>query len=159
MLPPGQTGLLEARGGQLPGADGAWLRTTDLAMLDEDMFLFIHGRADEAINRGGFKIPPSVIEEALFGHPAVSDACAVGLPDARLGQVPAAVVTLLSPVTEDELMRYLAGRLTRYQLPVAIKVTGHLPRTPSLKISRALVRESHFDGFGAGIGSPDREGA
>lgn len=159
VLPAGQTGLLEARGGQLPGADGAWLRTTDLAMLDDDMFLFIRGRADEAINRGGFKIPPSVIEEALLAHPAVGDACAVGLPDARLGQVPAAVVTLLRPVTEEELMRYLADRLARYQRPVAIKVADELPRTPSLKISRALVREHHFDGFGAGIGFPDREGA
>ena len=100
-------GLLEARGGQLPGADGAWLRTTDLATLDDDLFLFIRGRADEAINRGGFKIPPSVIEDALAAHPAVDEASAVGLPDARLGQVPAAAVTLLSPATEGELMEYL----------------------------------------------------
>ena len=69
MLPAGQTGLLEARGGQLPGAEGAWLRTTDLATIDDDVFLFIRGRADEAINRGGFKIPPSVIEDALARAP------------------------------------------------------------------------------------------
>jgi long-chain acyl-CoA synthetase len=147
VLPAGQTGLLEARGGQLPGADGTWLRTTDLAAIDDDMFLFIRGRADEAINRGGFKIPPSVIEDALAAHPAVDEASAVGLPDARLGQVPAAAVTLLSPVTEEELMQYLTSRLTRYQRPVAIKVVDQLPRTPSLKISRALVREHYFDGF------------
>src|SRR5580692_10574325 len=146
VLPVGQTGLLEARGGQLPGAEGAWLRTTDLATIDDDMFLFIRGRADEAINRGGFKIPPSVIEDALAAHPAVNEASAVALPDARLGQVPAAAVTLLSPATEQELMEYLASRLTRYQRPVAIKVVDQLPRTPSLKISRALVREHYFDG-------------
>ena len=58
LLPPGQVGLLEARGGQLPGSDGAWIRTTDLAAIDDDGFLFIRGRADDAINRGGFKIPP-----------------------------------------------------------------------------------------------------
>jgi long-chain acyl-CoA synthetase len=144
-LPAGQTGVLEARGGQLPGADGAWLRTTDLAALDEDAFLFIRGRADDAINRGGFKIPPSVIEDALAEHPAVDEASAVALPDARLGQVPAVAVTLLSPVTEEELMEYLASRLTRYQRPVAIKVVDELPRTPSLKISRPLVREHYFD--------------
>ena len=147
VLPAGQTGLLEARGGQLPGAEGAWLRTTDLATIDDDLFLFIRGRADEAINRGGFKIPPSVIEDALAAHPAVDEASAVGLPDARLGQVPAAAVTLLSPATEEELMQYLTGLLTRYQRPVAIKVVDQLPRTPSLKISRALVREHYFDGF------------
>jgi acyl-coenzyme A synthetase/AMP-(fatty) acid ligase len=147
VLPAGQTGLLEARGGQLPGEAGAWLRTTDLATIDDDRFLFILGRADDAINRGGFKIPPSVIEDALHAHPAVNEASAVALPDARLGEVPAAAVTLLSPVTEDELMQYLASRLTRYQRPVAIKVVDQLPRTPSLKISRPLVREHYFDGF------------
>ncbi len=147
VLPAGQTGLLEARGGQLPGETGAWLRTTDLATIDDDRFLFIRGRADDAINRGGFKIPPSVIEDALLAHPAVDEASAVALPDARLGQVPAAAVTLLSPATEEELMQYLASRLTRYQRPVAIKVVDQLPRTPSLKISRALVREHYFDGI------------
>jgi acyl-CoA synthetase (AMP-forming)/AMP-acid ligase II len=147
-LPAGQAGLLEARGGQLPAADGAWLRTTDLATVDDDGFLFIRGRADEAINRGGFKIPPSVIEDALAAHPAVDEASAVALPDERLGQVPAAAVTLRSPVTEQELMAYLAGVLTRYQRPVTIKVVDQLPRTPSLKVSRALVREHYFGGLG-----------
>jgi acyl-CoA synthetase (AMP-forming)/AMP-acid ligase II len=147
VLPAGQTGLLEARGGQLPGEEGAWLRTTDLATLDDDQFLFIRGRADDAINRGGFKIPPSVIEDALAAHPAVDEASAVALPDARLGQVPAAAVTLCGPATEEELMHYLTSRLARYQRPVAIKVVDQLPRTPSLKISRALVREHYFDGL------------
>jgi long-chain acyl-CoA synthetase len=149
VLPAGETGLLEARGRQLPGADGVWLRTTDLAAVDDDGFLYIRGRADEAINRGGFKIPPSVIEDALAAHPAVDEASAVALPDARLGQVPVAAVTLLSPATEQELMDYLTSRLTRYQRPVAIKVVDQLPRTPSLKISRALVREHYFEGLAA----------
>jgi long-chain acyl-CoA synthetase len=148
ILAAGETGLLEARGSQLPGEAGAWVRTTDLATVDDDRFLYIRGRADEAINRGGFKIPPSVIEEALAEHPAVDEASAVALPDPRLGQVPVVAVTLLSPVTEEELMEYLSSRLTRYQRPVAIKVVDQLPRTPSLKISRALVREHYFDGAG-----------
>jgi long-chain acyl-CoA synthetase len=143
-LPAGATGLLEARGGQLPGADGAWVRTTDLAVIDDDGFLFIRGRADDAINRGGFKIPPSVIEEALLAHPAVDEATAIALPDARLGEVPAAAVILTSPATEQELLSFLAERLTRYQLPVAIRVVDQLPRTPSLKVSRPLVREQYF---------------
>ena len=56
-------------------------------------------------------------------------------------------MTLLGPATEEELMQYLTGLLTRYQRPVAIKVVDQLPRTPSLKISRALVREHYFNGF------------
>jgi long-chain acyl-CoA synthetase len=99
-----------------------------------------------------------VIEDALAEHPAVDEASAVALPDARLGQVPAAAVTLLSPATEEELMQYLASRLTRYQRPVAIKVVDQLPRTPSLKVSRALVREHYFDGFAAGEPGPATTG-
>jgi long-chain acyl-CoA synthetase len=61
-----------------------------------------------------------------------------------------AAVTLVSPVTEEELMQYLSSRLTRYQRPVAIKVVDQLPRTPSLKVSRPLVREHYFDDLGRG---------
>jgi long-chain acyl-CoA synthetase len=149
VLPSGETGLLEARGGQIPGRDQAWLRTTDLASIDDDGFLFIHGRADDAINRGGFKIPPGVIEDALLAHPAVDEACAVGLPDPRLGEVPVVAVTLVGPATEAELMEYLASRLTSYQRPVLLTVVDQLPRTSSLKISRPLVRERYFSGLGA----------
>ena len=58
--------------------------------------------------------------------------------------MPAVAVTLVSPATEEELMEYLASRLTRYQRPVSIKVVDQLPRTPSLKISRPLVRDHYF---------------
>ena len=96
-------------------------------------------------------IPPSVIEEAMISHPAVDEASAVGLPDPRLGQVPAVAVTLVSPVTEQELMEYLTTRLTSYQRPVAIRVVRQLPRTPSSRspgpwsastISTACARKS-----------------
>ncbi|SEG88605.1 Acyl-CoA synthetase (AMP-forming)/AMP-acid ligase II [Thermomonospora echinospora] len=141
VLPCGEIGVLEARGGQLPGAeDGRWTRTTDLASLDEDGFLFIHGRVDEAINRGGFKIVPSVIEDALRGHPAVRDASAVGVPDSRLGEVPVAAVTLKRPADPGTLRDWLADRLARYHLPAEIKIVDELPRTPSLKVSRPAVR-------------------
>lgn len=134
-------GLLEARGGQLPTQNGEWLRTNDLASLDEDGFLFIHGRADDAINRGGFKIPPSVIEDALREHPAVIDSAAIGLPDERLGEVPAVAVTLRDHATERELLEHLSTRLTRYQMPVALQILDQLPQTPSMKVSRPLVRD------------------
>ena len=63
-----------------------------------------------------------------------------------LGEVPAVAVTLVSPVTEQELMEYLGWRLASYQRPVAIRVVQQLPRTPSLKVSQALVRERYFRG-------------
>ena len=140
-LPPGEVGVLWARGGQIPTQNGSWLETTDLAHIDEDEFLYIHGRVDEAINRGGFKIPPSVIEDALVLHPAVEEACAVALPDDRLGQVPAVAVTLRHPATEAELLGFLSERVTRYQRPVVLRIVSDLPRTPSMKVSRAMVRD------------------
>lgn len=140
-LPTGKVGLLEARGPQLPNRGEDWVRTTDLASLDEDGFLFIHGRADDAINRGGFKIPPSVIEDALNAHPSVHDSVAIGLPDERLGEVPAVAVVLREQASERELMDYLSERLTRYQMPVTLQVLDQFPRTPSMKISRPQVRD------------------
>lgn len=140
-LPVGAIGVLAARGGQIPTDGAEWLTTTDLASLDDDGFLYIHGRSDDAINRGGFKIPPSVIEDAILQHPAVADACAVGLPDERLGEVPAVAVMIKDEVTEDELKSYLAERLTRYQQPARLLILADLPRTPSMKVSRPRVRD------------------
>jgi acyl-CoA synthetase (AMP-forming)/AMP-acid ligase II len=139
-LGTGAVGVLEARGDQLPG-DG-WITTTDLATVDADGFLFIHGRTDDAINRGGFTIVPAVIEDALRDHPAVQDAAAVGLPDVRLGEVPVAAVSLHAGAvaTGAELRDWLAGRLARYQLPTRVAVVQELPRTPSMKVSRPAVR-------------------
>jgi long-chain acyl-CoA synthetase len=142
----GVVGVLEACGPQLPSR--GWIRTTDLASIDNDGFLFIHGRSDEAINRGGFKIVPSVIEDALLQHPAVSDAAAVGIPDDRLGEVPVAAVTLAegSPTPElEELHAWLAEHLARYHLPTQIRIFGELPRTPSLKVSRPQLRALFAD--------------
>jgi acyl-coenzyme A synthetase/AMP-(fatty) acid ligase len=134
-------GALEAKGAQLPG-DG-WVRTTDLANLDEDGFLYIHGRADDAINRGGFKIVPSELEDVLRDHPAVRDASAVGIADERLGEVPVAAVTIRDGAARPaaaELREWLAERLARYHLPTEIKLVDELPRTPSMKVSRPDVR-------------------
>lgn len=137
-VPIGSVGVLEARGPQLPG-DG-WVRTTDLASLDDDGFLYIHGRVDDAINRGGFTIVPSVIEDALRAHPAVRDASAVGIPDDRLGEVPVAAVTIREDTDPAELLRWLGERLARYHVPTEIRVVEELPRTPSMKVSRHEVR-------------------
>ena len=84
-LPAGEQGLLEAK--MHPISDD-WIRTTDIASIDADGFVTLHGRADGAINRGGFKILPETVRRVLISHPAVRDACVVGVPDARLGQVP-----------------------------------------------------------------------
>lgn len=142
VLPPGQQGLLEAKSAQL-GKGSGWTRTTDLAVIDEDGFLWIKGRADNAIIRGGFKIIPGDVVEVLRRHPSVRDASVVGLPDERLGQVPVAAVELVDgapAVDAAELRAFARQHLTGYQVPKEIRVVARLPRTPSLKVSEAEVR-------------------
>lgn len=141
-LPAGASGLLEVRSQQLGRSD--WVRTTDRARIDADEFLWIEGRADGAINRGGFKIDPAAVARALEKHVAVREAAVVGIPDARLGEVPVAAVELregaASP-SEDELRQTARDQLPPYFVPVRVHVIGALPRTPSLKVSQPALRQ------------------
>jgi long-chain acyl-CoA synthetase len=138
-LPVGEQGLLEAKVAPI-GPD--WIRTTDIASIDADGFVTLHGRADGAINRGGFKILPETVRRVLISHPAVRDACVVGVPDARLGQVPFAAIeaTPGQPVpTDDELKVLVRRSLPVYNVPVAFAVVDELPRNPALKVSLPAV--------------------
>lgn len=144
-LPPGATGILEVKSAQVDAT--AWLRTTDLAEIDEDGFLYIRGRADDAIIRGGFKILPGDVERAIRQHEAVKDVCVVGVPDERLGVVPVAAVELHdghATVTGDEVLAEARKHLVSYQVPVDLRIV-ELPRTPALKISKYEVRRLFQD--------------
>ena len=142
-LGPDQPGVLEVKPGQL-GPDADWLRTTDLARIDADGFLWILGRADQAIIRGGFKIMPDDVRAALERHPAVRGAAVVGIPDARLGETPAALVELHDGAAAgtDELTAFLRERLAPYEVPTEIAVVDALPRTPSGKADLGAVRRT-----------------
>ncbi|HKP42043.1 class I adenylate-forming enzyme family protein [Mycobacterium sp.] len=144
VLGPGEPGLLEVKPGQL-GPDAEWMRTTDIARVDADGFLWILGRADQAIIRGGFKVMPDDVRTALESHPAVLGAAVVGRPDARLGETPVAMVELRPHATvgPDELTDFLRTRLARYEIPTDIAIVDTIPRTPSGKPDLGAVRE-HF---------------
>lgn len=145
VLGAGEAGLLEVVPGQLgPGAD--WVRTTDLARIDDDGFLWILGRADQAIIRGGFKIMPDDVRGALESHPAVRGAAVVGRPDQRLGETPVAMVELHpgADATPGALTTFLQTRLARYEIPTELTVVEAIPRTPSGKPDLRAVR-SHFE--------------
>ena len=138
-LGAGERGLLEAK--VAPISDD-WIRTTDIASIDDDGFVTLHGRADGAINRGGFKVLPETVRRVLISHPAIRDACVVGVPDARLGQVPFAAVEAApgEPVpSEDELKELVRQSLPVYNVPVAFAVVDELPRNPALKVSLPAV--------------------
>lgn len=141
--PPGAEGVLELRG--FAAGDGeTWVRTTDRAVLDADRFLWIRGRIDNAINRGGFKVQPDDVVAVLEQHPDVREAAVVGLPDRRLGEVPVAALVLKAgaPTPSDtELAGWVRGKLVAYCVPTAFRIVEDLPRTPSMKVSAPAVRE------------------
>ncbi|MBW1686646.1 MAG: long-chain fatty acid--CoA ligase [Deltaproteobacteria bacterium] len=142
LLAVGETGLLEVRSAQL-GAEAGWVRTTDWAELDADGFLWIRGRADNVIIRGGFKIAPAEVAEVLERHPAVHEASVVGIADERLGALPMAAVELeagVPPVDGEELRSFARQHLAKYQVPARILIVEALPRTSSLKVSEPAVR-------------------
>lgn len=141
-VPSGAIGVLEVQPIQRLGAS-EWTRTSDLASMDEDGFLYIHGRADDTIIRGGFKIQLNHVADLLSRHPAVLEAAVIGIPDERLGQVPVAAIELrpgAPPTSEAELRAYAQQQMPAYQVPVKLKVVPALPRTISMKVSRPGVQ-------------------
>lgn len=128
-------GILEARVGRVDQGK-SWIRTNDLARIDEDGFLYILGRADDAIIRGGFKILASKIGDTLALHPAVADVIVLGVPDARLGQSPEALVVPKSTLTGSELLAFARERLTGYEVPARVVFVESLPKTLSQKTDR-----------------------
>ncbi|MDB5575574.1 MAG: hypothetical protein JWR80_750 [Bradyrhizobium sp.] len=141
-LGTGEPGVLELRAPQI-GDGRAWVRTTDIARIDAEGFLYIVGRSDNAIIRGGFKIQPDDIVRAMEAHPAVREAAVAALPDDRLGAVPVAGYLLRSGLpapSEEEMRGFLKGRLTAYQIPTVIRPLDKLPRTASMKVDQAALR-------------------
>jgi acyl-coenzyme A synthetase/AMP-(fatty) acid ligase len=139
-LPRGEVGYLEAL---VPEVDTDWIRTTDLALIDEDDFVFHKGRGDGVILRGGFKVIPEAIDSALREHPSILDAATVGVADHRLGQVPAAAIELrrgeVAP-TYEQLDAHVRARLNSLHVPVRYTVTDALPRTTSMKADLRAVQ-------------------
>lgn len=134
---PGEVGLVEIKSDRY-GPD--WIRTNDLARIDADGFIFLQGRADDAINRGGFKVLPEEVAQILRQHPKVGDAAVIGRSDLRLGQVPVAAIELpegsVDAPEKEELDAFLRQTLPAYMVPVEYRIVEALPRTISMKVSR-----------------------
>ena len=135
-LPTGESGILHIKCERF-GPD--WIRTNDLASIDADGFVFLQGRADDAINRGGFKILPEEVAAVLRRYPGVRDAAVIGRPDVRLGQVPVAAIEMAPQVPAPDpaqLEAFAREHLTAYMIPKEFHFVASLPRTASLKVSR-----------------------
>jgi long-chain acyl-CoA synthetase len=125
-----------------------WVRSGDLARLDEEGFCYIVDRAKDMLIRGGENIYCVEVEHALFAHPAVMDAAVVGAPHRTLGEEPVAVVTLKpgAQATEDELRAHVAERLAAFKVPVAVRFWREtLPRNPNGKVLKAELRKLFAD--------------
>lgn len=152
VLGPGETGELFVRGEQVSGRytgigsvlDGhGWFGTKDIAMLDEDGYLFIGGRSDDTIIRGGENIAPAELEEVLIEHPQVRDVAVVGVEDAQWGQEIVAVVVPVAGVDPDpeELREFVRRSLRGSRTPDRVVFRHELPTTATGKILRREIIE------------------
>jgi acyl-CoA synthetase (AMP-forming)/AMP-acid ligase II len=157
-LPPLKVGELLARGprimtgywrdeqktSQVINRDG-WLRTGDMGWMDEEGYIYLAGRADDMIIRGGENISPEEVEEVLQSHPKVEEAAVIGVHDPEWGEQPRAVVVLKKEevATEEELIEYCRTRLAGFKRPRSIVFIDVLPRNPMGKVLRKKLREGY----------------
>ena len=151
-LPANRPGLVFVRGGQVSGeylqqgslldADG-WFATRDRGWLDDAGYLFLDGRADDVIVRGGENISPGEIEDVLLEHPAIADAAVVAVPDEQWGEGVGAAVVLKpeAHASVDELQALVKSRLRSSRVPQRIVFREALPYNETGKVLRRVIRQ------------------
>ena len=152
-MPKGERGELQVRGTSVvrgywnrPDANAetfvdGWLRTGDVAYLDEEGFLYIVDRIKDLVIRGGENIGCGAVEAALLEHPEVLEASVYGVPDERLGEEVGATVFTKGPVNEEALRTFLEPKLARFEIPRYFRFSVEpLPRIASGKIFKRQIR-------------------
>jgi len=154
---PGEVGELWIRGPHvIPGywnrpeetartIVGGWLRTGDLAMVDEEGDFYIVGRIKDVIISGGENIYPAEVESVMLGHPEVIEAALIGVPDPEWGEVGRAIVVRRpgSALTEEALLAYLRSQLAGYKIPKSVVFVEELPKTGAGKIDKNALRQRY----------------
>jgi acyl carrier protein len=169
LMHPGEIGEIVIRGANVtagyrnnPDANAGaftdgWFRTGDQGRFDEHGFLFISGRLKEIINRGGEKISPREIDEALLAHPDVFQALAFGVPDERLGE-DVGVAVVLAPgaeVSDRDIRQFVSDRLADFKVPKVIVRLDEIPKGSTGKLQRIGFAER----MGITTPSPGRQGS
>ena len=154
---PGEAGEIQARSdslmaGYLPAdataeafCDG-WYRTGDVGTIDPGGWLRLTDRSKEMIKVRGFQVAPAEVEAVLHGHPAVADCAVFGVPDPASGEAVIAAVTPAGPVDAAELVTLVGDRLASYKRPSRVVVVDEIPRLPSGKVLRRVLRERYERG-------------
>jgi acyl-CoA synthetase (AMP-forming)/AMP-acid ligase II len=157
VLPAGAHGEIWVRGEQVSGeyvgrgpmlsAEG-WLATNDGGWLDADGYLFVEGRLDDVIVRGGENLSPGEIEDVLLQHPAVADCAVIGMPDDQWGEAVAAVVVLVDGQSADAatLRAWVAERLRSTRAPEHIEFRAELPYSETGKLLRRVIKSEMRSG-------------
>ena len=158
--PPGQVGEIWVRSGQnMKGywnqpettaatlVEDGWLRTGDGAYRDEEGYIFLQDRIKDMIISGGENVYPAEVENALADHPAVADIAVIGVPHERWGETVKAVVVPASgsDPTPDDLVAFARTRLARYKCPTSVEFVSDLPRTPTGKVLKKVLREQYVE--------------
>jgi acyl-CoA synthetase (AMP-forming)/AMP-acid ligase II len=157
-LPPGNVGEIVAKGPRIMKGywhdelktkqaftpDG-WLITGDRGWMDEEGYIFLAGRADDMIIRGGENISPEEVEDVLHSHPKVEEAAVIGVPDLEWGEQPTAIVVLKKGevTTAEEIIEYCRSKLASFKRPRSVVFVDSLPRNPMGKVLRKALREQH----------------
>jgi acyl-CoA synthetase (AMP-forming)/AMP-acid ligase II len=157
-LPPFKTGDILARGprimtgywkdegktAQVITKDG-WLRTSDKGYMDEEGYIYLSGRGDDMIIRGGENISPEELETVLYSHPDIEEAAVIGVPDPEWGQEPRAIVVPKDnrDLSEKEIMEYCRSRLAGFKRPRSVVFVESLPKNQMGKILKKDLREKY----------------
>lgn len=168
-LPPGEVGTIYIENRNTPPAEyfkdegktasmrrGTWVTLGDMGFLDDDGFLFLRDRAVDMVISGGVNIYPAEIESALLESPLVRDVAVIGVPDEEWGESVMAIVEPAdgvepSPATAERLLAHCEGRLARFKHPRRIEFVTELPRLPSGKVQKRILREPYWRGVDRSI--------
>jgi long-chain acyl-CoA synthetase len=125
-----------------------WLKTGDAGYVDDDGYIFLTDRVKDMIVSGGENVYPIEVENALSAHPAIADVAVIGVPDARWGETVKAIVVKAATVTvtAEEIILFARERLARYKCPTSVDFLDALPRNPSGKILKRVLREPYWTG-------------
>lgn len=151
---PDETGEIQARAdsvmaGYLPADTTAeafqdgWYRTGDVGHLDKDGWLRLTDRSKEMIKVRGFQVAPAEVEAVLHGHPAVADCAVFGVPDLSDGEAVVAAVATSGSLESTELITLVGDRLASYKRPSQVVFVAEIPRLPSGKVLRRVLKERH----------------
>ena len=127
---------------------GGWFRSGDAGYFDKDGYVYIFDRVKDMIVSGGENVYPAEIENALMAHPAIADVAIIGVPDDKWGEVPMALVVRKpdTQVTEQEIIAFARERLAGFKTPKSVGWVDALPRNPSGKILKKILREPYWVG-------------